>query len=189
MHPLLLDLVNPEPQTRGSWSWGGRYRSSVYKKDPCWACNKLPIRPLRLWSIDHLLAKSRGGTGDIHNMAPMCTECNTAKDALEPLQFLVREAQYRAGIATRHIGKARRKKLRRAQRKLLDAWVRGLNHRTANAATVERRSTGSNPVASVNGMSCIRESTCLTVYPSVAQLVERDASNVVVASSSLVWRS
>lgn len=116
----LLEGVDGSPlPMRGEWGWGGRYRSAILRKDPCWNCGKPPVRPLRRWTVDHLVPRCRGGTRDIRtNLAGMCGECNTAKSDLEPLQFLAMEALYRAGRKVRHIGRRRRKRLRRKLRKL-----------------------------------------------------------------------
>ena len=51
----------------------------------CYACDK-PIDPLAVG--DHVVAKSKEGTGGSENYAPMCVRCNSSKkdrDALECL--------------------------------------------------------------------------------------------------------
>lgn len=41
--------------------------------DPCVFCGA------EAQSIDHIQPRSKGGTNDIHNLAPMCRRCNSLK--------------------------------------------------------------------------------------------------------------
>lgn len=71
-----------------------RYRSRVAgsDRDPCVYCGG------HAGTIDHVVPKSAGGTGQIHNIAPACRNCNSSKGATSLLRFLLLRARASRGI-------------------------------------------------------------------------------------------
>lgn len=59
-------------------------RAVVLSGDPvCDYCGRMPAT-----QTDHVVAKARGGTDDIENLAPACGRCNVRKGYLTPVEWL-----------------------------------------------------------------------------------------------------
>lgn len=74
-------LINGGSHTNKEW------KAKLAKYDGCPRCGRLwsdiPIRPDRryryVWTKDHIIAVTSGGTNNIDNIQPLCYQCNSSK--------------------------------------------------------------------------------------------------------------
>lgn len=73
---------------RDFWVWRDA-RMRILDRDKCCVyCGDTSLT-LRTASIDHLIPKAKGGTNDDSNLALSCKKCNTDKEDLLPLEFIM----------------------------------------------------------------------------------------------------
>ena len=65
-------------------------------REPCVYCGE--IRPKHQMTIEHILAKSDGGTNEWDNLAPACENCNHKRGSMPMLMMLLWKSYARAGI-------------------------------------------------------------------------------------------
>jgi hypothetical protein len=114
---------------------GNRIATYLFKGITCAACKKRgsyfavekcrhdrgDTYHLNLWGIessgrhflmtsDHIIPKSKGGTGNIRNRQPMCVRCNTKKADLTPEQLAQKERNKQLATTTEGILQIKRER-------------------------------------------------------------------------------
>ncbi|HHR5538600.1 TPA: HNH endonuclease signature motif containing protein [Klebsiella quasipneumoniae] len=82
---------NSRKKTNGGHHTRSQWLNLLSTLDHCPRCNRkwedIPRRPDKryryVWTKDHILPLSRGGTDDISNIQPLCYQCNFQKNAGE----------------------------------------------------------------------------------------------------------
>ena len=109
-----------------------KLRFEIFKRDgfQCQYCGKQP--PEAILEVDHIIPKSKNGSGDIENLTTSCFDCNRGKGA-EDLTTLPKEIHERMAILKerelqiKELYKFQENKKQRIQKDLLylsDVWER-----------------------------------------------------------------
>lgn len=69
---------------RREWSKFGRYRRCFYCDHPI---SKKGTRGKRLYTVDHIVPRSRKGPNSLYNKVPACDRCNNTKGAMTLQEF------------------------------------------------------------------------------------------------------
>lgn len=72
-------LHSRKPFVPGSKPVDRRTRAQVLQPQRCAMCGRTPLEDRIKLDVDHKLPQEWGGTNDIENLQPLCTECNGGK--------------------------------------------------------------------------------------------------------------
>lgn len=94
-HVYELRGWNPGPIS-GNSGISAKVRGEVLSSKRCAQCGKTPLEDGVKLEVDHKIPQSWGGTDDIENLQPLCTQCNHDKQAfyatMDPFEDQIRAA-------------------------------------------------------------------------------------------------
>lgn len=95
-HRYVYVLEGPADTEGVGSTISARVRGEVLSSQRCAQCGKTPLEDHVKLEVDHKIPQSWGGTDDIENLQPLCTECNHAKQAfyssMNPFENQIRAA-------------------------------------------------------------------------------------------------
>ena len=95
-HRYVYVLEGPADTEASGRTISARVRGEVLSSQRCAQCGKTPLEDHVKLEVDHKIPQSWGGTDDIENLQPLCTECNHAKQAfyssMDPFEDQIRAA-------------------------------------------------------------------------------------------------
>lgn len=96
VYPLRGWATKKPANAAGRKGFSARVRGEVLSAKRCAQCGKTPIEDHVKLEVDHKIPHSWGGTDEIENLQPLCTQCNHDKQAfyssMDPFEEQIRAA-------------------------------------------------------------------------------------------------